>query len=75
MSDNWLADELTCPTSPSDIGRYLSLLIVFNLVFSTNQFSYYFDAKSKRFKLDIRVVHVRDLNFVLRSEIFMHSDE
>ena len=50
VSDNWLADELTCPTSPSDIGRYLSLLTVFNLVFSTNQFSYYFDAKSKRFK-------------------------
>ena len=30
--------------------------------------------ESKRFKLDLRVVHVRDLNFVLRSEIFVHSD-
>ena len=26
------------------------------------------------FILDIRVVHVRDLNFVLRSEIFVHWD-
>ena len=31
-------------------------------------------AESKRFKPDIRVVHVRDLNFVLRSEIFVHTD-
>ena len=34
----------------------------------------YFDAKSKRFKPDIRVVHVRDLNFVVRSEIFVNFD-
>ena len=34
----------------------------------------FFGAESKIFKLDLRVVHVRDLNFVLRSEIFVHSD-
>ncbi|KAL0005688.1 hypothetical protein SO802_013249 [Lithocarpus litseifolius] len=28
---------------------------------------------NKRFRLEIRVVHVRDLNFVLRSEIFVNS--
>ena len=31
-------------------------------------------AEIKRFKPDIRVVHVRDLNFVLRLEIFVHED-
>lgn len=29
-------------------------------------------ANDKRFKLDINTVHVRDLNFVLRFEIFVH---
>ena len=31
-------------------------------------------AKDLKFKKDLRVVHVRDLNFVLRSEIFVHWD-
>ena len=31
-------------------------------------------AESKRFKPDLRVVHVRDLNFILSSEIFVHLD-
>ena len=35
---------------------------------------YYFDANSKRFRPNIRVVHVRDLNFVLQSEIFVNFD-
>lgn len=35
---------------------------------------YYFTADGKRFNPDIRLVHVRDLNFVLRSEIFVNSD-
>ena len=34
-----------------------------------------FYTKGKRFKPDIRVVHVRDLNFVLHSEIFVNFDE
>ena len=33
-----------------------------------------FYADTKRFKKDFRVVHVRDLNFILRSEIFVHWD-
>ena len=33
VSGNWLADEFTCPTSLRDVGQYLSLLTVFNLVF------------------------------------------
>ena len=33
--------------------------------------SVYLSADVKKFKPDIRVVHVRDLNFVLRSEIFV----
>ncbi|KAK9986920.1 hypothetical protein SO802_031871 [Lithocarpus litseifolius] len=32
------------------------------------------DVESKRYKPDFRVVNVRDLNFVLRSEIFVHWD-
>ena len=36
---------------------------------------YYFDANSKRFRLNIRVVHMRDLNFVLQFEIFVNFDE
>lgn len=39
-----------------------------------NQFSFYFGAESKRFKPNIRVVHKRDLNFMLRSEIFVNSN-
>ena len=47
--------------------------VLFILIFvetSVNLFSFYFDADGKP---DIRVVHVRYLNFVLRSEIFMNS--
>ena len=33
-----------------------------------------FIVDGKGFNLDLRVVHVRDLNFVLRSKIFIHSD-
>ena len=40
----------------------------------TNRFLYYLIANNKRFNSDIGVVHVRDLNFVLRSEIFVNSD-
>ena len=41
---------------------WLNLLSVYSIV-------------SKCFKTDINVVHVRDLNFVLRLEIFVHYDE
>ena len=33
VSSNCLADKLTCPTLPRDIGWYRALSIVFNLVF------------------------------------------
>ena len=33
-----------------------------------------FVADSKEFVPDLRVVHERDLNFVLKSEIFVHTD-
>ena len=39
-----------------------------------NYFLYDFCVDTKRFKKDLRVVHVWDLNFVLRSEIFVHWD-
>lgn len=34
----------------------------------------YSDADSKKFKLDSNAIHVRDLNFMLRSKIFVHFD-
>lgn len=35
---------------------------------------FFFVADGKGFLSDLKVVHVRDLNFVLRSEIFVHMD-
>ena len=32
------------------------------------------DAEGERFRSDIKVVHVRDLNFVLQSKIFINFD-
>lgn len=46
-------------------------LLSFNYILTTSS---YLDADGKKFKPDIRVVHVRDLNFVLKSEIFVHYD-
>ena len=40
----------------------------------TNKLLCCFDAESKRFRLDLRVVHVRDLNFILWFEIFVYTD-
>ena len=40
----------------------------------TNQSFFQFVIEGKRFKPDNRAVHVRDLNFVLRLEIFVHTD-
>ena len=82
VSGNRHANELTCRTSPRDVGRYrahLTLFVIFlysSLVLFkfTNQSSFYFSVEGKRFKPNIRVVHVRDLNFVLRSEIFINFD-
>ena len=37
--------------------------------------SIYHYADDKKFEPDLNTVHVRDLNFVLRSEIFVHFDE
>lgn len=38
VSGNWLAGELTCPTSPRDVGRYLTYLTVLLLVFYLSLF-------------------------------------
>ena len=82
VSGNWFDDELPCPFSPRDVGWYRVYSFV-NLRFVnctcdyfdrqvTNQFLCCFLAESKKFKPDLRVVHVRDLNFLLRLEIFVH---
>ena len=80
VSGKWFAEELPYAFKPRDVGRsrvyfFTSILLIhkFQLDWVTsNQFLYCFCADTKRFKKDLRVVHVQDLNFVLRSEIFMH---
>ena len=84
VSGNWFADELPRPFSPRDVGRYRVYSFV-NLRFLnctcdyfdrqvTNQFLCCFLIESKWFKPNLRVVHVWDINFVLRLEIFVHWD-
>ena len=70
MSENWLASELTYPTSP----RHISPLFLMNFCYQLNLLSTY-SIVSKCFKTDINVVHVWDLNFVLCSKIFVHYNE
>ena len=81
VNGNWLADKLPYPLSTHDIGRYRVLLLVLSLtllfgllVYVLTSLFIEFFAKGRQFRLDLRVVHVRDLNFVLRSEIFVHTD-
>ena len=50
------------------------LLFLLNFCSRLNLLSAY-STVSKRFKMDINVVHIRDLNFVLCLEIFVHYDE
>ena len=86
VSGNWHANELTCPTSPQDVGWYRSYHIYFYHTFFfffclfmiASLFVYilmifiYDDADGKKFKPDSNAIHMRDLNFVLRSTIFVH---
>jgi len=44
------------------------------LVFLYECINIYFLFRDKVFVLDVRTVHVRDLNFILRSEIYVHWD-
>ena len=82
MSDNWLTEELPCAFASRDVGQsriyfFTSILLIRKFQLdrvTSNQFLYCFYADTRRFKKDLRVVHVRDLNFVLRSEIFVHWD-
>ena len=75
------ADELPGPFSLHDIGRYrepsfalsLHLLICCSRTVLISLFCW-FATESKRFQPNLRVVHVRDLNFVLKLEIFFHTD-
>ena len=75
VSGNWLANELPCLLSLCDVGQYRVFLSVSNLILLLSFLTQVlFTAEGKRFKPDLRVTHVRDLNFVLRSEIFVHPD-
>ncbi|KAK9987703.1 hypothetical protein SO802_027942 [Lithocarpus litseifolius] len=78
VSGNWFAEELPCAFSPRDVGRYMHFvgqLLRFNLtVRLLTGLDVFFFAETKRFKPNLRVVNIRDLNFVLRSEIFVHWD-
>ena len=74
VSGNWLNREMTCPTSPHQIGRYLFTFCFISLPFVI--FHLYFPifpiVVSKKFQPNIRVVRVKEVNFILRSEIFVH---
>ena len=82
VNSKWFAEELPCTFKLCDVGRFhvyffTSILLTCKFQLdrvTSNQFLYGFCANTKRFKKDLRVVHVRDLNFVLRSEIFVHWD-
>ena len=83
VSGNWFAKELPCAFAPRDVGQsciyfFTSILLIRKFQLdrvTSNQFSYCFCVDTKRFKKDLRVVHVQDLNFILRLEIFVHWDE
>ena len=45
-----------------------------NTLFTLTLICFLFAANGSVFTQDIRTVHIQDLNFVLRSEIFMHRD-
>ena len=47
---------------------------IVNTLFTLTLIRFLFVANGSVFTQDIRTVHVRDLNFVLRSEIFIHRD-
>ena len=56
-------------------NQLFALVLCLSLLLSKNVcLFFFFLAEGKRFKPDIKVVHVRDLNFVLRSEIFVNFD-
>ena len=87
VSGNWLADELTCPTSPWEIGWYLFCVCVWEILLLGIIFlllSLFFFCLTpmfllayvniKCFKLDPNAIHAQDLNSMLRSEIFVHYD-
>ena len=87
VSGNWFADELPYPLSPREVGLYRALtsfsfppptlFFCFThdcLAYPGTNLLCSFVADSKRFNLDLRVVHVKDLNFVLRSKIFVNFD-
>ena len=67
---------------PHEISSYcLPIYSPFSFLFTCICFIYLstnllcsFVTDGKGFILNLRVVHVRDLNFVLRSEIFIHTD-
>lgn len=86
VSDDWLVDELTCPTSPCllvgippSIITCISLLKFYYLFIIVTIFSWiliisFVYADIKRYRPNSSVLHTRDLNFVIWSEIFMHCD-
>ena len=56
-------------------NQLLALVLYLSLLLSKNVcFFFFFFVEDKRFKPDIRVVHVRDLNFVLQLVIFVNFD-
>lgn len=88
VSGNWLADKLTCSTSPYDVGWYsifFNLLLFFYLptycyllnvtvIFNTTLTVFFVGIDTRRFRQDPSVIHTRDFYFVIRFEVFVHFD-
>ena len=72
--------KFPCAFKSRDVGQFhiyffISILLTHKFQLdrvTSNQFLYGLYTDTKRFKKDLRVVHVRDLNFVLRSKFCVH---
>ena len=73
---NWFTGEIPCPLSRLEVGSYRSLTCFSFQLWLFYLFEYwltvFFVANGKMFTQDLMVVHVRGLNFVLKSKMFVH---
>ena len=79
----WFASDVPPLLSWREVGSFRSIvyspfpfiIVLFTRILTRFLFFFFFFiAVDSVFNQDIRTVHVRDLNFVLRSEIFVHWD-
>ena len=84
VRDKWFTSDVPPLLSWREVGSFRSIvyspfpfiIVLFTRILTRFLFFFFFFviAVDSVFNQDIRTVHVRDLNFVLRSEIFVHWD-